>query len=296
MDLYYKQELTVGALVLVALAIMIGGLMWLTGRSIGGRGRVAVSAQFETVSGLTVGDPVQISGVSVGRVADVELEDVGRVLVTLEVDNRVRPRVDARAEVRSLDLLGAKYVAYFPGSADDFLPDDGVVPGVEQKDLAQTAAELSDEAARTLIASQRLMSADLTDQIQRTMAATERAMDVVTRVGRGAMSDSVMTALGAVRGAARALDSTLASSDMQQSIAELDEIAEGVRELTQGLATVTRNLALMLELAQSPGGSLGKMLTDTTLHTDLHEVLVSLRLLLDDIRERPGRYVNVSVF
>ncbi|MGD2134821.1 MAG: MlaD family protein [Gemmatimonadales bacterium] len=296
MDLYYKQELTVGALVLVALAILIGGLMWLTGRSIGGRGRVEVPVHFGTVSGLTEGDPVQISGVSVGRVATVRLQEVGNVLVTLEVDERVRPRVDARAEVRPLDFLGAKYVAYYPGGAEEYLPEDGVVPGIEETDLAQTAVRLTDEATRTLIATQRLMSTDLADQIQRTMAATERAMDVVTRVGRGAVSDSVMTALGAVRGAARALDSTLASSDMQQSIAQLDEITEGVSEMAQGLAAVTQNLAVMLELMRSPDGTVGKILTDSTLHTDMHEVLVSLRLLLDDIRERPGRYVNVSVF
>ena len=47
---------------------------------------------------------------------------------------------------------------------------------------------------------------------------------------------------------------------------------------------------------RSPDGSIGKALTDTTLHTDVHDLLVSMRLLLDDIRERPGRYVNVTVF
>ena len=43
-------------------------------------------------------------------------------------------------------------------------------------------------------------------------------------------------------------------------------------------------------------GSIGKLLSDKTIHDDLHEVLVSLRQLLDDIRERPGRYTFVSVF
>jgi hypothetical protein len=76
----------------------------------------------------------------------------------------------------------------------------------------------------------------------------------------------------------------------------MDEIAESVQEMADGLAAVTQNLAMMLELMQSPDGSIGRALTDTTLHTDVHELLVSMRLLLDDIRERPGRYVNVTVF
>jgi phospholipid/cholesterol/gamma-HCH transport system substrate-binding protein len=66
--------------------------------------------------------------------------------------------------------------------------------------------------------------------------------------------------------------------------------------MTDGLAAVTQNLASMIQLMQSPEGSLGKVLTDTTLYTDMHDVLVSMRLLLDDIRERPGRYVHITVF
>jgi phospholipid/cholesterol/gamma-HCH transport system substrate-binding protein len=103
MDLYYKQEITVGVLVLAALAIMFGGLLWLTGESLTGRGMMMVPVRFETVSGLTAGDPVQISGVTVGRVARVRLEQVGRVVTDLQIREEVSPRVDARAEIRSLE-------------------------------------------------------------------------------------------------------------------------------------------------------------------------------------------------
>jgi hypothetical protein len=40
----------------------------------------------------------------------------------------------------------------------------------------------------------------------------------------------------------------------------------------------------------------GRVLTDTTLYNDMHETLVALRRLLDDVREHPGRYINVKVF
>ena len=36
MDLHYKQEVTVGLLVVVALAVMVGGLTFLSGKSIFG--------------------------------------------------------------------------------------------------------------------------------------------------------------------------------------------------------------------------------------------------------------------
>ena len=48
MDLYYKQEITVGLLVIAAIAVFFGGLMWLTGRSFTS-GRIDVNAEFAEV-------------------------------------------------------------------------------------------------------------------------------------------------------------------------------------------------------------------------------------------------------
>jgi phospholipid/cholesterol/gamma-HCH transport system substrate-binding protein len=296
MDLYYKQELAVGGLVIAALMILVGGLLWLTGQSMLGGGRVTVPVAFTSVSGLTDGDPVQISGVIVGRVAAVDLQDEGRVIVWMEIEEHVRPRIDATAEVRSLDFLGAKYLAYSPGRAQDFLPDDEVILGVDETELASSAVQLTEEATRTLIQAQEVISAEMAAQVHRALQATEQAMAVVARVGSGPMVANANDALASVRNAAQALDTTLSNPSINESLDQLDEIAVGVREMTDGLAAVTQNLALMLELMRSPDGSIGRALSDTTLYQDMHEVLQSLRLLLDDIRERPGRYVNISVF
>ncbi|MEE8572540.1 MAG: MlaD family protein [Gemmatimonadota bacterium] len=257
MDLYYKQELTVGALVLVALAVLLGGLMWLTGKSFTSRGKSVVPVQFGVVSGLTVGDPVQISGVNVGRVSRMELEEVGRAIVHIEVDGRFRPRADAQAQIRSLDFLGAKYVSYLPGDAEEFLPDDAIIIGVEEKELASSAAQLAEEAGEVLRRSQSLLSDSMVVQVRQTLAAAERALDVVSRVGSGPMVETATGTLVSLQGAARSLDSLLGNPALDESISQLDEIAESVQEMTDGLAAVTQNLAMMLELMRSPDGSIG---------------------------------------
>jgi phospholipid/cholesterol/gamma-HCH transport system substrate-binding protein len=296
MDLYFKQEITVGGLVIAALAVLIGGLMWLTGQSFRTGGRVPVPVQFTTVQGLTEGDPVMISGVSVGRVAHVRLQEVGRVLVELEVSRTVRPRIDAEAAVRSLDFLGAKYVLYEPGRAEEFLEEDDIIIGTEERDFAAGAAELADQASAVLEGSRELLSPETAQQIRATMVAAERALDVVTEVGSGPMVDELGAAIGTFNSAASRLDSILANPAIQKSVSEMDEIAVGVREMTEGFSAVATNLAMLLEQMRSPDGTVGRFLTDSTLYVDMHETMVSLRLLLDDVRERPGRYVQVSVF
>jgi phospholipid/cholesterol/gamma-HCH transport system substrate-binding protein len=296
MDLYYKQEITVGGLVIAALVVLVGGLMWLTGQSFRSGDRVTIPVEFTSVQGLTGGDPVTISGVQVGRVAAMRLEEVGRVLVHLEVDKRVAPRTDATAGIRPLDFLGAKYVLYSPGTSDQLLPEGAVIKGSEETDLASSVGGITDQAGSVLSGAKDILSPEMAAQVKATLAATERAVDVLARAGSGPLVSDASAALVALRNTAGSLDSILSNPSIKESISEMDEIAVGVKEMTQGLAAVSQNLSAMLEAMRSPEGTVGKLLTDTTLYGDTHELLVSMRKLLDDVRERPGRYVHVSVF
>jgi hypothetical protein len=66
--------------------------------------------------------------------------------------------------------------------------------------------------------------------------------------------------------------------------------------MAEGLAGATNAMSSILEKMDAGEGSFGKAVNDTTLHNDLHEVLLSMRRLLDDMRERPGRYFRLKVF
>jgi phospholipid/cholesterol/gamma-HCH transport system substrate-binding protein len=128
------------------------------------------------------------------------------------------------------------------------------------------------------------------------MVAAEQALNTVNEVGSGPMVGELTEAVGTFRTAASRLDSILANPAIEKSVSEMDDIAVGVREMAEGFSAVAANLALLLEQMRSPEGTVGRFLTDSTLYVDMHETMVSLRRLLDDVRERPGRYVQVSVF
>src|SRR2546425_8186056 len=138
MDLTYKQEVTVGALVLVGFLVFTAFMFWLTGRSIVSRA-VPVQVEFANVQGLKEGDPVRVSGVKKGRVGPVRLERVGRGSVTLQLDPQVQPHKDATATVAAADFLGAKYVDYNPGINDTLLPAGGHRSGEHTSELQSLA-------------------------------------------------------------------------------------------------------------------------------------------------------------
>src|SRR5881628_4079717 len=147
MELSYKEEVGVGAMVIVGLIAFTVGMFWLTGRSITSK-VVSVPVVFKNISGLKEGDPVRVSGVKKGRVGQVRLERVGHVTVTLSLDPEVRPHKDARATVASADFLGAKYVDYDPGANDTLLAPKASIQGVTEEqfaDVAQGAGKSAEE-------------------------------------------------------------------------------------------------------------------------------------------------------
>ena len=296
MDLAYKQELKVGLLVIVALAVFTLGLMWLSGRTLGPSGNVVVPVRFTNVSGLRPGDPVQTSGVRVGRVANVVLQGVGDVMVYLEVNRAQRPHVDAQAMVASADFFGAKFVDYVPGSSPELLRAGQVITGTRAVEVMESAANLTTRASDALAGVQTLLSQQTAEDIHRTLVAVERTLNVVSRIGEGPTISQTQQTLASVQRLAIRLDSTFARPDLGKSLDQMDEVAQGLREMTEGLSSVTNALGSILEKVDRGEGLIGKAVSDSTLHGDLHEVLMSLRKLLDDVRERPGRYVNVKVF
>jgi phospholipid/cholesterol/gamma-HCH transport system substrate-binding protein len=116
-----RQELWVGAFVLVGLAaiaylsVAIGGL-----RAGGPSGREIV-ARFDEIGGLKTRARVVIGGVKVGQVKSVALADDFRARVTLDVDERLALPSDTSASILTSGVLGDQYIALEPGADETTL-------------------------------------------------------------------------------------------------------------------------------------------------------------------------------
>jgi len=297
MKLEHKQEVTVGFLVIMAVAIFIGGFAWLTGRPLLAGRRVVVAVRFADVRGLSPGDPVLTSGLQVGRVADVQLEDVGRVIVSLELTNDAwQPRIDARAEVRSFDFLGTKFVDYNPGHAEEFLAVGQIITGTGEIDVLEGAGQLADQAAAVLTGVQAFVDESVLSELMATLQAMRSALETLTEVAQGGIVDEASAAIATMANAAERVDSLLANPALERSVNQLDEVTTSLKEMAEGFAGATNALNGILEGMERGEGSLGLALRDTSLYHNTNEVLLALRKLLDDLRERPGRYFHLKVF
>ena len=296
MDVTYKREVTVGALVLVGFVVFTGFMFWLTGRSIVSKA-IPVNVVFKNISGLKEGDPVRVSGVKKGRVGQVRLERVGHVTVTLSLDPEVRPHKDARATVASADFLGAKYIDYDPGLSDTLLPQGAMIQGVTEEqfaDVAQGAAK----SAQELIANvnKGLNPGQLATDIHNTLVATQRGMEALTKATNGPAIQQTQATLASLERVMSHLDTLLGAANPAQTGKRLDTLSTNLTQLTGRLADATGSLRGLLDKMDKGEGTLGKIATDTMLYKNLNATLKSLSELLTDLKERPGRYLTVKVF
>lgn len=297
MDLHYKQEVKVGFLVIMAVVVFVVGLTWLSGGALLGGRQMTVQVVFANVAGLSAGDPVEVSGMRVGRVSDVHLENVGRVMVTLELTTGAwRPRIDARAAVKSIDFLGSKFVDYIPGNSDQFLAEGQVIAGVHQTDALENLREMADQVSLVLTELQAFLAPTVLDDVRATLQSMQGALNVVGDVGTGSLVEDASAAMSTLRNIADRVDSLLANPALERSVSGLDEVTTSLQEMAEGLAGASAALSAIMEKMNSGEGSLGLALTDSTLYWNTNDVLVSLRELLDDMRERPGRYFRLKVF
>jgi phospholipid/cholesterol/gamma-HCH transport system substrate-binding protein len=89
-------------------------------------------ARFNSVSGLKAGAQVEISGVQVGQVDDINLDVKQMVaVVDLKIRKNIQLTDDTIASVKTAGLIGDKYIKISPGGSDDILKPGGTIEETE---------------------------------------------------------------------------------------------------------------------------------------------------------------------
>jgi phospholipid/cholesterol/gamma-HCH transport system substrate-binding protein len=118
------QLVRLGAITLVVMLVIMAATFNLS--KFPGFGGDTYQAYFADASGLHKGNMVQVGGIRVGRVQDLQL-DHGKVLVSFEVDHGVEFGDQSQAHVDVLNLLGEKYLNLVP-DGDGQLDQDTPIP------------------------------------------------------------------------------------------------------------------------------------------------------------------------
>jgi phospholipid/cholesterol/gamma-HCH transport system substrate-binding protein len=133
----YSHETVVGIFVVLGLAVVGYMTVKLGNVTLLGDNTYSLYAEFNTVSGLRVGNPIEIFGMEVGQVGSFRMDQEDQlVVVDLKLNKGVQVYDDAIAAIKTAGLIGDKYIAIDPGGSDDLLnPGDTILDTQSPIDL-----------------------------------------------------------------------------------------------------------------------------------------------------------------
>lgn len=282
-----KLEVRVGLLVLSALVILAGGIIF-----IGGENSLFVRkndyfVRFPSVSGLSKGSPVELDGVKVGSVQRIVLpRDPARaeIEVWLQLDSSyserlrspqaagagVAPRATL-ARIQTIGLLGDKFLELNSGALQyPVIPPDSMIPSAPTSNVDALLASGEDVMTNVV-------------RISHSLSA------ILDRTERG---EGVLGELTSDSAAGRQLEQeAMATMQSLRRSAEKIESGPGVlprlvndRRLADRLAGAVDRLDALLASAQSGEGALPALLNDPATRAKLDGILTSLDSAASDIR------------
>jgi len=124
----YTVETVVGIFVVLGL-ILIGYMTLKLGHvSLLGDDNYSLIAHFNSVSGLRVGNPVEILGIQVGKVDTITMDQKNqKAIVEIKIKKGINIYDDAIASIKTEGLIGDKYISIDPGGAGSLLGPRGTI-------------------------------------------------------------------------------------------------------------------------------------------------------------------------
>src|SRR5210317_2207120 len=128
----YSKETLVGIFVVVGLFLI--GYMTVKLGNVGflGENKYNLTARFNSVSGLRVGNPINMIGLEIGRVAKFTMDQENQqAIVLLEINKGIDIYDDAIASIKTEGLIGDKYISIDAGGGGDLLKDGDSITETE---------------------------------------------------------------------------------------------------------------------------------------------------------------------
>jgi phospholipid/cholesterol/gamma-HCH transport system substrate-binding protein len=128
----YSKETVVGIFVVIGLFCI--GYMTVKLGNVGflGDNSYRLTARFNKVTGLRVGNPINMLGLEIGRVAKFTMDQENQqAIVLLEINRGIEIYDDAIASIKTEGLIGDKYISIDAGGGGDLLKDGDTITETE---------------------------------------------------------------------------------------------------------------------------------------------------------------------
>ncbi|MCV9929812.1 MlaD family protein [Flavobacterium sp. LS1R49] len=129
-----KRGIIVGLFILLGIIFLALGILMVGNLHETFKNKVQLVCLFDDVNGLQKGNNIWFSGVKVGTVASVSLNDKSHVLVRLNVEKNIQNfiRKDAKVKISNDGLIGNKVIVIYGGTSQSNAVQEGDTLAIEK--------------------------------------------------------------------------------------------------------------------------------------------------------------------
>ncbi len=291
-------ELKVGITIFAGLIILMISIIWLKGITFKPN-TYNVRIVFDNTAGLMVGDPVNVSGVKVGKVIDIDLES-DSVVTIVSISNSVRLKKDATAIISSVDFFGAKKIEMLLGSGREDFDLASRMIGKREPDLSELTTQFRDLGTDVKITLKYIDSllistnaivgdksfAQSLKKIASNLDSTSSKLKAIVAKSDNKFDSTYIRLTQTLRG----LRTLVEKTDTR-----FDTTFTDVRQITGQALKVTKQMDSIFADIRQGEGNLGKMIYDESLYTKMDHTIAQLDSLVALVRKK-GMRVDVKLF
>lgn len=308
-----SKELKIGLIATFLIALLIWGINFLKGKNIL-KDTQHFYALYQEIGGLEEASPVYLNGYEVGLVESIRLtgHNMNQLLVRFTLRKNLKIPRNSKCIIFNADLMGTKAIKLkFTDQHKYYEPGDTIPSDLEASVTEQIYTEIQPIKSRAENVLSALDSVMMVfDQATRKNIRQSVNDLNATSDNLRSSSESLHQMLAENNQKIREIIDNTASvtnnlknnnEEISNTMQNLSSISDSLKKanLTQTIqhleSTLSSTDSLMAGI-RSGKGSLGKMATDDSLYIHLNQTTHNLNALLKDMKQNPGRYINISVF
>ena len=249
--------------------------------------------EFTNIGELTNSAPVYVNGCKVGNVSSIEhnFNESSLVYLTVSIDKGMKLPEGSYAQIHN-KLMGGSTICIVLGNGEGVIEPGATLNGVleagamgEVGNMVPQIEAMLPKVDSMLTSLNNIFSNPAINNTLNNLEALSGQLNATSVQLNNLVNNEIPTALDKV---------IKLEDDLLKVSSQLSEVDYGTMIAT--LETSLNNIQQITTALNEGNGTVGMLLKDTTLYSKLNETCEAANALLEDLKENPKRYVNISVF
>lgn len=239
------ERVKLGIFVMAGLLLMIFVLFKLGQNRSMFSSTIEIKTQFHNVGGLVAGNNVRFSGINVGAVESVKILNDTTIEVVMILDDDMKNfiRKNALVNLGTDGIIGNRILNINPVKGD--------APFIQSGDFLSSVHDIDTESMLRTLDRTNQNIAEITEDLQVTLKRFAQSPQLIKLLEDETMSTNIIESFANIR---------RSTSEIQSTLSDFHKIVEGVK---------------------AGEGSMGKLLRDTTLSSNLNDAVMRIQTLED---------------